>query len=307
MKRRAYVMKRFVPLVLAMLLCAGCQNGDGQASGEQGLASRYDADQDAFAQGELTYIIAQGADFTISSEEGEVLYAQDMTPLELSAGDEDLYWKFVPTSRQYDYRYTGEEAGARQGISIASYVDGRLREYGVTGNGMETIHLDCAGQALLHGKNMQFEVFLPVQGNGLGERGCMRFYGSAAERAEFTVEKDQVGFQGVAADGAAISYSGDNGNAAYIDLQLMGDSGVLDFSQVNEGKVTLKEDGQADRDVMGTAEDPGEAPIPLGSERKPFRSTKKAPTIQFVELLHPPGYSKSQGTILHTQFVSLGL
>ncbi len=262
MKRKAYVMKRFAPLVLAVLLCAGCQSGDSQATGEQGSVSQHDADQDAFAQGELTYIIAQGADFTIGSEEGEVLYAQDMTPMELSAGDEDLYWKFVPNSRQYDYRYTGEEAGARQGISIASYVDGRLREYSVTGNGMETIRLDYAGKVLLNGGNMQFEVFLPVQGNGLGEHGCMRFYGSAAARAEFTVEKDQVGFQGVAADGAGISYAGDKGKAAYIGLQLTGGSGILDFSQADEGKVTLKEDGQADRDVMGTAEDPGEAPIP---------------------------------------------
>lgn len=233
MKRMKFIQWKsilIVFLVLTSMLFIGCQCGS--TSTDMGESDGW------------TFVIAKGSDFTISTEEGEVLRMQDMRVLELPDGNEYTYQTNAVPSNRYKYESVEEEIDSRQKLSIVSIINNRFKECGVTGEGIRSISIESSTQVSFQGSDMQFDVFLPVQGSGLGKYGCMHFFGRSVEKAEFVLNENKVEFRGITPGEMNISFAGDTANIPFMCVQLTEESGTLDFSDVDKGYVILEENGE---------------------------------------------------------------
>lgn len=176
--------------------------------------------------------------FTITDATGnELVYSDSFsgslepTKQQYVQGTDKLYGLFyleVPYSKFYSFRAHKQE---RLQFGIASMNSSRLQEYSVSGIGIEEVTLSFDGQITLSGHDMDFTVFLSMPCDELGDRGCLRFYGTAGKKAFFRVRKDKLVYSGITPGHVSISYAGLAANS-HFPLEIKNGDGQLDISEI---------------------------------------------------------------------------
>ena len=191
------------------------------------------------------------SEFSITDANGNSLTHQDDFSGSLSIIDQSYidaadkvggeYILCVPSSEQFTYQHL---SGNRQIFGIVIGEDDGVTEYSVSGTGIDKITIDCGGKVSFSGNSMVFTVFLSMPCNGLGELGCVRFYGTAKSDASFSVSDDTLEFTGVEPGSGTISYAGD-GTIRNPGVSLNTDyrEGTIDFSDVENGNLLLSAAG----------------------------------------------------------------
>ena len=208
-------------LIGLLLICAACATADAPAS---------------------VFLQVEGSGAVVTDANGGVLRCRDgtfsgtmsllqQTYLAPGSTEAATYLAEAP----YSERFTCEaESGARQGFSMAFYSGDQRREYAVSGPGLERIEIDCRGQITCQGEDMELAVFATLPCDALGEKGCVRLYTRASGRAEFSVQGEQLHYEGVDPASAYISYAGTR-SAPYVPLDGASESGTLDFRKIAGG------------------------------------------------------------------------
>lgn len=198
---------------------------------------------------ESVFLVVGDSEFTITDASGNTLSNQNGFSGSLSIIDEEYldeidgsmgeYRLEVPYSNQFTYECL---EGERQSFSIAKVQDTNFAEYAVSGTGFEKIEADFSGQIHIVGKDMDFTAFLSMPCDALGEKGCVRFYGTSKDEATFKIVGDAIEFSGICPESGAISYAGERSNP-YVDLDLKSGSAIVDFSKIDEGNILIYIDG----------------------------------------------------------------
>ena len=235
-------MKKFPKILLFLILVGSlfiCSSYTGLESTDcletESTASAYIRVCDT----EFTITDACGNALTHQNEFSGSLNITDQEHLDEMPGYIGEYRLEVPYSDEFRYERLGETPeGEQQIFSISTIQDTNLAEYSVSGTSIEEITIDFSGKVSFCGNDMTFNVFLSMPCNGLGEKGCIRFYGAANKEAHFKIEGDMIKFSGVEPETGAISYAGKVSNP-YVYLALETGEGTIDLSDVGEGNILI--------------------------------------------------------------------
>ena len=218
--RRSYLMLSLL-VTGSLLVCAGCAEAQTPES---------------------VSLHVGGGEYTIVSDEDSLTYRDGfsgpmpiLNQTELDIDSTDQHYLEVPFRQQFTYECL---EGEQQKFGIAMLQNEEIREYSASGTGIQTITLDLSGAVSLSGEDMSFTIFLSVPCDSLGDKGCVRFYGTGEDTVSLAVKGDTLSFSGVDPASASLSYAGTVSNP-YVALNLEKDSGTIRLTDVADGTLLV--------------------------------------------------------------------